>query len=278
MKHTTFTLPLIALLLAFGSAKAQVEDLIFLTFDPAPANAGDIADHPDVDNILHWVNGSMLAPDPGGFSAASAPVADFTNGVASLDEAFGRFGFIWGFEGGFEILGSLPWEIQTISFDYDVLGHEGEASLEVIVGPWSGIAPLPSTSEAFTGVNFASVSNGERAFGSVTFDFVNQLLTVTHTGVRDSATPVTTVYPAFMTPLPESLMLGQGDHLIGLLGSSQSQATAPYHDVQGNATEGADGFYRIDNFRITALPTPEPSRAMLLALAGTALVLGRRRR
>lgn len=262
----------VVFLLAPGSAKAQVEDLVFLTFDPAPANPGDIAMHPDVDNILPWVNGSNVGP----FS--SLPVLNFNFGYAELTQTHGAFGYQWGFEGGFEILGTIPWDVQTISFDYDVLGHNGEASLSLDVGPWSGIAPLPSTGTVNSGPNFPlnvdlipSGTPGEGAQGTVTFDFANNTITVT------GSTPLRT-YPIFTTGLPDSFLLGQGVHDIRLLVSNTAPGSSDLFDANVNSTDGNNAFYRIDNFRITALPTPEPSRAVLLVIAGMAMVVGRRRK
>jgi len=258
---------LLAFLLSAGSAKAQVEDLIFLTFDPAPSNPGDIAAHPDVANILPWVNASEVS-NP--FTTPPSP--DFDNGYAGLDVNPAQFGFKWGFEGGFEILGSIPWEVQSISFDYDVLGHNGEASLALNVGPWSGVTPLPSTQSLNSGPAFPFDPNGPtigvQTTGTVTFDFAANLLTVSWSGSMTDYTET----------LTDSIFLGPGVHQINLLTSNTAPASSGFFDANVSAIGSAEeAFYRIDNFRITALPIPEPRSAMLLAFAG-AVLAGRRKR
>lgn len=168
---TLATTSLAVFALAAGSASAT-QTLIDLTF--SPTNAGDVAAHPDISNITPWTNGSETLPDPFGGGAMYMPDNDFVNGYAGLTVPHGNFGYKWGFEGSFDVASANPWAVSEISFDYNVLGHNGEADLSLTVGSWSGNAPLPSTSGGTFGPLFDPVSNGEQASGTVTFNFFNR--------------------------------------------------------------------------------------------------------
>jgi hypothetical protein len=265
MKKATSSVILFAFIAFVGKASAQGSvDLLNLTFEPS--NAGDIAAHPDVSNVTPWVNGSEVLPDPFGFGTYYMPDPDFGNGYAGLTVPGARFGYKWGFEGSFDVASSDPWAVNQISFDYDVLGHNGEAHLDLIVAGWSGSTPLPSTSGEDFGPVFDPVTNGERATGSVTFDFAAGTLTVTRAG-----------YLGYVTPLGGSASLGNGTHVIDILVSNTQLLSNGAFDANANATFLADAFYRIDNFRITASPVPEPSGVILMALAGLPVIFRRTR-
>ncbi|WP_166442515.1 PEP-CTERM sorting domain-containing protein [Phragmitibacter flavus] len=246
-------------------ATAQVaETLIDLTF--SPGNAGDVAFHPDVSSVDPWTNGSETLSDPFGSGLYYMPDPDFGNGYAGLTVPPARFGFMWGFEGGFTLSSTQDWIVHEISFDYDVLGHNGEASLAIDLGTWSGNAPLPSTGPAGSGPNFTPVAVGERATGTVTFDFYNQTLTVTRDGYSD-----------YTESFLDTHSLGTGFHGIDILVSNTAPSVAPAWDVNADSSGGTDGFYRIDNFQVRALQVPEPSSALAVVM-GVGLLFMRRQR
>ncbi|TLD69227.1 PEP-CTERM sorting domain-containing protein [Phragmitibacter flavus] len=259
MKIQSILLASVLLFQAAGRAQSVGEELLNLTF--SPSNAGDIAAHPSVDNIVPWTNGSEVL---GIFS--HMPVADFSNGYAELTIGHGLFGYRWGFEGGFDITGTESWTVHSISFDYEVLGHNGEASLALNVGPWSGVAPLPTTSTSDSGPIFsAPSSNGDVAEGTVTFDFLTNQLSVSRVG-----------HATHTQAFSGSLLLGPGTYLTDILVSNTRSGSDGAFDANTDATEGADGSYRIDNFIVVA-SVPEPSSMALILLGGTLFTLRRRK-
>ena len=251
--------------LTAGVEAQTCETLINLGFSP---NAGDIAAHPSVSNITPWVNGSETAPDPLGFGVNYMPDDDFGNGYAGLTVPFGRFGFKWGFEGAFDLSSAQSWDVCAISFDYNLYGQNGEASLALSVGSWSSTAPLPSTDHEVNGPVFTPVQVDQVASGTVTFNFLSDTLTVTRTG-----------YAGYTTFFGDSLSLSSGTHAIDLLVSNTAPVGDGYFDVVfNNEVLLTHGFYQIDNFRITASqPIPEPSSALLGGLGALALLWKRRR-
>jgi hypothetical protein len=257
-----FSITFAALLSICATAGAQTYvDLVNLTFT---SNAGDIAAHPQVSNITPWTNGSELYPDPFNSGIYVMPNDDFGNGYAGLTMPGPRFGFQWGFEGSFDL--ASEFEVSAISFDYNVLGHNGEASLALALGSWNSSAPLPSTDQGHQGPIFSPVGVAEQASGTVTFNFVTDTLTVTRVGYAD-----------YTTAFTDSLTLSSGTHSIDMLVSNTDQSFDGYWDVNAASTLGADGYYRIDNFRVSAAPVPEPSSLLLLG-SSFALLLTRRRR
>lgn len=262
---TLATTSLAVFALAAGSASAQT--LIDLTF--SPTNAGDVAVHPDISNITPWTNGSETLPDPFGGGAMYMPDNDFVNGYAGLTVPHGNFGYKWGFEGSFDVASANPWAVSEISFDYNVLGHNGEAELSLTVGSWSGNAPLPSTSGGTFGPLFDPVSNGEQASGTVTFNFLTETLTVSRNG--------NLVYSDYSTPFTDTLNLGSATHGIDMLVTNTAPASDGGWDANFDSTEGADAYYQIDNFRITASEIPEPSTILLSMIAAGGLMMVRRR-
>jgi hypothetical protein len=244
-----------------GKAQVVAEEILNLTF--SPSNSGDIAAHPNVDNIQAWTNGSQTF---GLFG--SMPVSDFGNGYAGLTVTHGLFGYKWGFEGGFDITGADVWDVHSISFDYEVKGHNGEASLALSLGSWSGLAPLPSTSTDDSGPIFAAPLNaGDPATGTVTFDFTTNQLSVTRVG-----------YATHTEAFSGSLLLGAGTHLTDILVSNTLYGGTFDANVDSTGSQDGDNdaFYRIDNFIVTAA-VPEPSSMMLILLGGGLFTLRRKR-
>jgi hypothetical protein len=240
------------------SAQAPVEDIINLTF--SPSNAGDVANNPDVTNILSWVNGSTTVG-----ITPTMPSDDFANGYAGLTVPYANFGYLWGFEGGFDTLGTVVYDVHSVSFDFDLLGHNGEAILDLSVGSWSGSTPLPSTVSAGGPIFGANPTNGTQATGSVTFDFLTNTLTVTRVG-----------FSPYSTSFVGDLELNPGTHVIDILTSNTVTSNGAF-DANTNAMGGAnDAFYRIDNFRITGSAVPEPSSTITAAL-GLMFLLRRNR-
>lgn len=247
----------------FSAAHAQsCIDIVHLTF--ADSGAGDIALNPNVTNISSWVNGSVLEEDVFGAGIFYMPDPDFNNGYAGLTVPNPNFGFQWGFHGGFDVIGSPVWDVCEISFDYDVLGHNGEASLMLGLGDWSGVAPLPSTGAHEFGPIFEPVNIGERARGTVTFNFDTDTLQVTREG-----------YSTYSTSFAGELLLDANTHAIDVLVSNTTMGG--FFDVNADSAQGSNGFYRIDNFRVTASQVPEPS-SILTASIATLMMLFRRRR
>jgi hypothetical protein len=220
--------------------------------------------HPNINNITPWVNGSELADDPFNSGIHYMPDPDFDNGYAGLTVPNPNFGFQWGFHGGFAVLGAAVWNVCEISFDYDVLGHNGEASLALGVGNWNGVAPLPSTDAFEYGPIFTPVDIGERATGTVTFDFDSQILFVSRTG-----------YDTYSTSFSGSLLLDADTHLIDILVANTEMGG--FFDVNADSANGSDALYRIDNFRISASAIPEPS-SLLTACFSALYFLSKRRR
>lgn len=260
--------------LAATSGAQSCVELINLAFSP---NAGNIASHPNVSNITSWTNGSETDPDPFNSGVFYMPDDDFGNGYAGLAVPSPNFGFKWGFEGSFDINSPQAWNVCSISFDYHVLGHNGEADLALSVGSWSGNAPLPSTGTDWdqSYAVFAPVAPGEESWGTVTFNFAADTLNVTRTGYNP-ASMATNVYGAYTTAFLDELSLSTGTHLIDILTSNTAPESAGGFDVNAGSSFGEDGFYRIDNFRITASQIPEPS-VSLLAFAALGTFLLRRR-
>lgn len=255
---------------------AQTVDLINLTF--SPTNAGDTAAHPNVSNISSWINGSELPPDPFGSGLYYMPGNDFGNGYAGLTVNPTQFGFKWGFEGGFDLNSSVPLQVSKISFDYDVFGHNGEASLSLAVGAWSGSAPLPSTGSDWDlpTDTFTPVGVAERSYGTVTFDFLNNTLTVSRTGVNFSTHTLST-YAAYSTGFTGNLSLTNGTQAIDILTTNTKPLSDGAFDANAGSTQSDPGFYRIDNFRIEAAAVPEPSFAMVLFTSGALIALRRKK-
>lgn len=251
MKSNTLLLSAASLLLFQLSVNGQEVDIINLTF--SPSNAGDVALNPNVSNILPWTNGSTTT----GFFA-TMPSTDFSNGYAGLTVGHGLFGFKWGFEGAFDTTGSVAYDVHTLSFDYDALGHNGEASLALNVGSWSGTAPLPSTSTP-GGTIFDVPVNGITSTGTVTYDFINNTLLVTRTGPGVTTT-------SYSTSFSGDLLLNPGTHAIDILVSNTVTANGAFDVNVNSAGGGNDGYYRIDNFRITGSAVPEPSSVVSAAL------------
>ena len=237
-----------------------VQTLLDLTF--SPVNAGDVASHPNVANILPWTNGSEVYSDV--FYTGYMPDPDFGNGYAGLTVPVNNLGFQWGFHGGFDITGSNAWQVDRISFDYHVRGHNAEASLALQVGSWTSDVPLPSTQSVFAGPIFTPVTMGEPASGTVTFDFLNDLVSVTRTG-----------YNGYQSSFSDTLVLTPGQHTIDMLTSIASNNG--FFDVNSDTVGGSSNsaFYRIDNFVVTA-QIPEPSTVMIAA-TGVVLLFRRRR-
>lgn len=253
-----------SIIILAGSAKGQVYvDLIDLTF--SPSNAGDVASHPDVSNITPWVNGSETLPDPFGSGLNYMPDNDFGAGYAGLTVPSPNFGYKWGFEGSFDLASSNLWEVGEISFDYNVLGHNGEANLALMVGSWSANAPLPSTGPQDFGPIFSEPAVGEQASGKVTFNFQTDTLTVTRDGYGD-----------YTTTFTDTLSLGTGTHGIDMLVTNTASSEGGW-DANAGSTDGIQAFYQIDNFRINATQIPEPS-ALFLSLIGATFCLTVRRR
>ena len=257
------------------AAQAQTcETLINLSFSP---NSGDIAAHPNVSNITPWTNGSEVTDDPFNSGIYYMPDDDFGNGYAGLTTPSPRFGWQWGFEGGFDMTSTNPWQVCRVSFDYDVLGHNGEASLALMLGPWTGTAPLPSTGSDWDlpTDTWLPSSPGQRSYGSVVFDFVSNTLTVTRTGV-DYSTQLENNYSPISMALSSDFSLSTGTHAIDILVSNTRPQSGGGFDAMAASTMGEDAFYRIDNFQVIAAQIPESSSALLGSL-GLLLVFRRRR-
>jgi hypothetical protein len=271
-----------SLILLVGSAKGQAYvDLVNLTF--SPSNAGDVAAHPNVSNITPWTNGSEVLPDPFDSGLYTMPDDDFGNGYAGLTTITPRFGWKWGFEGSFDVSTSQPWQVGTISFDYDVLGHNGEALLDLTVGSWTGQAYLPTTgsdwdlpTDNFYHPELTGLA-GVRATGTVTFDLLAGTLTVTGTGSLVSNPSFSRVYDPYTVAIPGGFNLNTGTHAIDILVSNTKVESEGGFDANAGSTNGQDAFYRIDNFRITGTQIPEPS-ALFLSLIGAVVCLNARRR
>lgn len=262
----------LAVLTAAASAQTCV-DLVNLTFS---SNAGDIAAHPQVSNITSWTNGSEIYDDPFDSGLYYMPGSDFGNGYAEITSQPLQFGYQWGFEGGFDMTSTNPWQVCRISFDYDVFGHNGEASLALMLGPWAGSAPLPSTGSDWDlpTDTWPPGSPAQRSYGSVIFDFVSNSLTVTRTGV-DYHTQLETSYSPFSAALTDDFSLSTGTHAIDILVTNTRPQSDGGFDSMAASTMGEAGFYRIDNFRVTAIP--EPSSLLLLSSASVFLLTRRRR-
>lgn len=261
MKAKALLLTAVSAFFLSSHANSQVVDIIHLTY--SPSNAGDIANNLDVSNVTPWTNGSTTAAFIG-----TMPTSDFSSGYAGLTVPFGLFGYRWGFEGGFDTTGSNIYDVHTITFDYDVLGHNGPASLALSVGSWNGTAPLPSTMVNVGGI-FDVPTNGTRATGSVTYDFTTNTLLVT----RNPGPGI--INTSYSTGFSGDLELNAGTHLIDILVTNTVVGNGTF-DANVQSTEGANALYRIDNFRITGSVVPEPSSLLSAALG--ALCLLRRKR
>lgn len=268
---------LVLFLALAGTSGAQTcVDLINLTFSP---NSGNMAAHPNISNVTPWTNGSETFPDPFGSGLFTMPTDDFGNGYAGLTVEVPRFGFMWGFEGSFDLNSTQAWDVCSISFDYFVLGHNGEADLALSVGSWSGNTPLPSTGPEWLSSNpvFAPVAVGESSSGTVTFNFAGDTLNVTRTGYNP-ASGQTTVYDDYASSYIADLSLTSGTHLIDILTSNTATQSGGGWDANADSVfNSPNGLYRIDNFRITASQVPEPSASFLAISALGALLLRRRR-
>jgi IPTL-CTERM motif len=288
-KHRQYLAALISLSAACAlAAPAQTcETLINLGFTP---NTGNIAAHPNVSNITPWANGSEIYDDPFDSGLYYMPGSNFGNGYAEITSQSLQFGYKWGFEGAFDLTSTNPWQVCSISFDYDVFGQNGESSLALTLGQWSGSAPLPSTGSDWDlpTDTWPPSSLGQRSYGTVTFDFVTKSLTVTRTGVHYQ-TQLETIYSPVTIPLTDVFSLSTGTHAIDILVSNtRAQSDGGYFDTNAASTLGDPGFYRIDNFQVLAAPTAPTSiptlsewgtiiLSSLLAL-GTVLVMRRQRR
>jgi hypothetical protein len=254
--------PIAIALLVLSQSPGNAQELINLTF--SPSNSGDIAAHPNVSNIQAWTNGSETVN-----LFSTMPTSNFGSGYAGLTVGHGLFGYRWGFEGGFDIIGASIWDVQSVSFDYEVRGHDGEASLVLGLGSWSGLAPLPTTSVEDFGPVFSAPTSGpgEIANGTVTFDFVAGELSVSRAG-----------YATHTASFSGSQQLAAGTHLIDILVSNTVTPPGGAFDANVDSTGNIanNAFYRVDNFIVTAVAVPEPSAAVLCGFG--VLALFRRRR
>ena len=266
MKTTQMTKAMLhsmcAIIVANGAASAQSVSLIDLRFNSS--NPDDVAAHPAITSVSPWSNGSVV-----GFLGLN-PTPDFSNGYAGLSQLLGGAQFRWGFDGQFVVGGATSFQVESITFDYFVDGHNGEGLLNLQVGPWSGTAPLPST-ESGRHALFADPggSTGDAAQGSVTFDFINNLLTVSRIGIS-----------SYTTPLTSDFQISPGTQSLDILTQNTYFGEGGYWDanVASVGIGGQTGAYRIDNFRIDVSPIPEPSSALLGGLGALALLLRRQRR
>ncbi len=167
------------LIVTAGATSAQSINLIDLRFDTS--NPNDVAGYPSVTSVTPWANGSEVAEPLFGTN----PTPDFGNGYAGLAVIHGLHGYRWGFTGGFDLGGSDTLEVSIITFDYQVRGHNGEGTLTLGVGSWTGSAPLPSTDFVNHDI-FDDPGTSLPAQGSVTFDFANDLLTVSRQGIAST--------------------------------------------------------------------------------------------
>jgi IPTL-CTERM motif len=249
----TMLFALCGLIITAGAASAQ--NLIDLRFDSS--NPDNLAGNPLVTSVTPWTNGSEQAS-----FVWTNPTPDFNNGYAGLTVPHGEFGYRWGFQGGFTLGGTDAVEVSSIQFDYQVNGHDGEGTLTLGIGAsWTGAAPLPSTAYDYHSI-FANPGAGSPAQGRVTFDFANDLLTVSRQGVA-----------SYTAPLTSSLSLLPGFYGIDIITANNRFASGAW-DVNVNSVQNLlnDGYYRIDNFVIT-LPAAAPNLTPVPTLSQWGLII-----